>query len=116
MLSSDKNIETISELITELRRYVGLKTEYLKLDVIDKIVQIIKAIALLFVGIVILGMIIISLSIAAAFALAEIVHTAIAFCIIALLYLLVFFVFLVKRKQWIERPLVRFLSNLLLND
>lgn len=116
MLSSDKNIDTICELITELKRYIGLRTEYHKLDAIDKIVSIIKALALLFVTIVILSMIIIMLSIAAAFALAEFVNTAIAFCIIACVYLIAFFIFLAKRKQWIERPLVHFLSNLFLND
>lgn len=116
MLSSDKNIETISELITELKRYIELRSQYLKLDVIDKIVAITKAIALLLVTIVIIGMIAIMLSIAAAFALAHYVNTALAFCIIAFIYLLVFLVFLAKRKQWIERPLVHFLSNLFLND
>lgn len=116
MLSSDKNIDTISELFAELKRYIGLRTEYHKLDAIDKIVQVIKALSLLFVGLIILSMIVITLSIAAGFALAEFMHTALAFCIIAFIYLLFFFVFLAKRKQWIERPLVRFLSNLLLNS
>ena len=37
MLSSDKNVESIAQLIEILKHYLGLQTEYLKLDVIDKV-------------------------------------------------------------------------------
>ena len=43
MLSSDKNVETIAQLIEVLKHYLGLQTEYLKLDVIDKVVRLMKA-------------------------------------------------------------------------
>ena len=42
MLSSDKNVETIAQLIEVLKHYLGLQTEYLKLDVIDKVVRLLK--------------------------------------------------------------------------
>ena len=55
MLSSDKNVETIAQLIEVLKHYLGLQTEYLKLDVIDKVVRLLKAatLALIFILIII---------------------------------------------------------------
>ena len=42
MLSSDKNVETIAQLVEVLKHYLGLQKEYLKLDVIDKVVSLLK--------------------------------------------------------------------------
>ena len=46
MLSSDKNVENIGQLAQLLKKYVELQKEYLKLDVIDKIVRLITALTL----------------------------------------------------------------------
>ena len=35
MLSSDKNVETIAQLAEIVKHYLGIQTEYLKLDVVD---------------------------------------------------------------------------------
>ena len=44
MLSSDKNVETIAQLIEVLKHYFELHKEYLKLDVIDKVVRLLAGI------------------------------------------------------------------------
>jgi hypothetical protein len=46
MLSSDKSVETIAQLIEVLKNYIGLQKEYVKLDVIDKVVRLVTAIAI----------------------------------------------------------------------
>ena len=46
MLSSDKNVESIAQLVESVRNYVGLQGEYLKLDVIQKIVRLVTALTL----------------------------------------------------------------------
>ena len=46
MLSSDKNVESIAQLIEVLKHYLGLQTEYVKLDLIDKVVSLLTAAAL----------------------------------------------------------------------
>ena len=46
MFSSDKNIETIGQLVEVIRHYVGLQNEYLRLDVIEKVVRLITALAI----------------------------------------------------------------------
>ena len=46
MFSNDRNIETIGQLIESLKHYIGLQQQFLKLDVVDKIVQLITAITI----------------------------------------------------------------------
>ena len=43
MFSNDKNIETIGQLVEVIKHYIGLQNEYLRLDVIEKIVRLITA-------------------------------------------------------------------------
>ena len=52
MFSNDKNIETVGQLIEVLRHYIGLQNEYLRLDIVDKVVRLITA--LLIAGVVLL--------------------------------------------------------------
>ena len=116
MFSNDRNIETIGQLVEQLKHYVGLQREYLKLDIIEKVVRLITAITLTLVFALFAVLIIIFCSFAAAYALSSVVGTATAFALVALAYLIVFFVLAAFRKKWIERPVVRFLADLLLNN
>ena len=54
-------------------------------------------------------------SFAIAYALAPVVGTVWAFVIVAGAYLLLLILFIAKRRSWIEKPLVRFLAELLLS-
>ena len=114
MFSTDKNIETIAQLIEVVRHYIGLQSEYMKLDVVDKVVRLITAIAICFLLFTLLAISMIYLSFAAAFALADYVGMAPAFCIVAGAYLLILILFILFRHQWIEKPLVKFLASLLM--
>ena len=114
MFSNDKNIETIGQLVEVIRHYVGLQNEYLRLDVIEKVVRLITALAIAAVTFLIILIIFIYLSFAAAYALAPHVGHPVAFLIVAAFYILVFLLFLAFRKSWVEKPLVRFLASLLM--
>jgi len=46
MFSSDRNVENIGQLLELLKHYFGLQTEYVKLDVIDKVVRLLTVAAL----------------------------------------------------------------------
>lgn len=116
MFSTDKNIETIAQLIEVVKHYIGLRTKYMKLDVIDKIVRLLTALIMVAVLSLLLFLCLIYLSFAAAFALEPLIGTAAAFASIAGAYLIVFLLCIAFRKQWIERPLVRFLASLLMQD
>ena len=115
MFSNDKNVETIAHLIEVLKHYIGLQSEYVKLDVIEKVVRLLTVITIVVVFCTIL-LISLIYSFAAAFALQALVGSLIwAFLIVAGGYLLLLFVFILLRHRLIERPLVRFLGSLLMS-
>ena len=67
MFSNDKNVETIGQLVEVLKHYIGLQSEYMKLDVVDKVVRLLTAITM---TVVLLGLFLIAiiyLSFAAAY-------------------------------------------------
>ena len=115
MFSNDQNIETIGQLVETIKHYVGLKSEYIKLDMVEKTVRILTAIAIMAILCVLLSLMLIYLSFAAAYALMPLVGGVAAFAIIACAYLAMLLLCLSFRKQWIERPLVKFLASLLLS-
>jgi hypothetical protein len=114
MFSNDKNIETIGQLVEVVKHYIGLQNEYLRLDVIEKVVRLITALSIAAVTFLIVLIIFIYLSFAAAYTLAPYVGTPVAFLIVAAFYILIFLLFLAFRKSWVEKPLVRFLASLLM--
>ena len=114
MFSTDKNIETIAQLIEVVRHYIGLQTKYMKLDVIEKIVRLLTALIMVAVLSILFFIGIIYLSFAAVYALEPTLGTAAAFAAVAGAYFVVLILFVVFRKKWIERPLVRFLASMLM--
>jgi hypothetical protein len=115
MLSSDKNVENIGQLAQLLKKYVELQKEYLKLDVIDKIVRLITALTLTIVLLLLGVAVLFYLSFACVYWLEPITGTALAFFIIAIFFLTLLLIVFLNRKTWIQRPLVRFLADVLLN-
>lgn len=116
MFSNDKNIETIGQLVEVLKRYIGLQKEYLKLDAIEKFVRLMTALILAAVLFLLVVITLIYFSFAAAYAMAPHTGTAWAFCIVALFYFLALIMVILFRKKWIERPLVKFLASLLMEQ
>ena len=114
MFSNDQNIETIGQLVELVRHYVGLQNEYLRLDVIEKVVRLITALVMAAVVFLIVIIILIYLSFAAAYAMAPSLGHPAAFCIVAGFYIIVFLLIMAFRKSWVEKPLVRFLASLLM--
>ena len=115
MLSSDKNVETIGRMVMVLRKYLQLQGEYLKIGAIDKAVRLIAAAALALVLFMLLSAIGILLSIALAFWLAQWTGSALAFTLVAALYLLIIILVVNYRQTLIVRPLVRFLTQTLMD-
>lgn len=115
MLSSDKNVESIAQLVETVKSYVGLQGEYLKLDVIEKIVRLATALTLAFVFLLLTIAFLFYLSFACVYWLVPFTGTALAFFIMALFFLAILALVYFNRRAWIERPLVRFLASVLLN-
>lgn len=115
MISSDKNIETIAQLVEATKQYIGVRTEYVKLDIIEKVVRLVTLAAITIIALLLVLLMLIYLSFAAAYALSHVTGTVWAFVIVAGFYLLLLILFVYNRRNWIEKPLVRFLADLLLN-
>lgn len=115
MFSKDENIESIAQLIDILKHYIGLQAEYVKLDVIEKIVRLLTAIALLVAFCVLAILSIIPFSFAIAYWLEPAIGMAWSFAAVGTVYLLLILFLACFRHRLIERPLVRFLANLLLS-
>ena len=78
MFSNDKNVETIAQLVEVLKHYIGLQSEYVKLDIIEKFVRLLTVFAILIVFCTILFISLIYLSFAAVYALQPLVGSC--FC------------------------------------
>lgn len=111
MLSSDKNVAAIGQLVETARHYVGLQKDYLKLDVVDKFVRLLAAFVLLTLFLIIIAAIIIFYSFALAFWLSSHIGHVAAFSLVGGFHILVIVLLIVFRKPLIERPLVSFLAN-----
>lgn len=115
MLSSDKNVENIAQLVEVLKNYIGLQKEYVKLDVIDKVVKLVTALTIAIVFIILGIAVLFYLSFAIVHWLEPLTGLGLAYFLIAMLFLILIILVCVYRKAWIERPLVRFLADTLLN-
>lgn len=114
MFSNDRNIESIGQLVEVLKHYIGLQKEYVKLDVIEKVVRLLTVCTMTVVLGILLIITLIYCSFAVAYVLAPALGMVAAFCLVAAFYLLLLILCLIFRKQWIEKPLVRFLASLLM--
>lgn len=115
MFSNDQNIETIGQLIETLKHYAQTQGEYVKLSAVEKTVRILTVLAMTAILGILLTFILIFLGLAAAAAVAPAVGQATAYCMVAGVYLVVLLLVVAFRKQWIERPLVRFFAEILLS-
>ncbi len=115
MLSSDKNVETIAQLIEVLKHYVGLQTEYAKLNTIDKVVRLFTAIALAILFIIIAVAVLLFFWLGISLWLANYMAMPFAFLLVSAAHLVLLILVYIFRKPWIERPLVRFLAGILMS-
>jgi len=115
MLSSDKNVETIAQLIEVLKHYLGLQQEYIKLDVIDKVVRLLTAAALAILFFLLVIGILLFFWFGIAYWMAPSVGLTTAFMIVAGFNAILLLLFIIFRKSLLERPLVRFLASLFMS-
>lgn len=115
MFSNDNNVETIAQLIEVLKHYIGLQSEYVRLDVIEKVVRLLTITAIVSVMALLLIISLIYFSFAAAYALEPYLGLVGAFSLIGAIYFLALIMFILFRKQLVEKPLVRFLASLLMS-
>ena len=104
MFSNDKNIETIAQLVEVLKHYIGLKADYLKVDLAEKIVKLLTVATMVVVLSFLLILVLIYLSFALAFGLATFIGTATAFLAVAGVYFILFWCAFYRRCLWSKQP------------
>lgn len=116
MLSSDKNIETIGQLLVEIKHYIDLQGKNMQLGLVQKTSKL--ASALVLVGLVcgLFAVVLIFLSFTLASMLAAFVGQTAGYLLVALVYLLLAALIYAKRRSWIETPITRFVASILLSD
>lgn len=115
MLSSDKNVESIVELIDALKEHVELQKEYLELNVIEKVVKLVTALTVAIIFVILGVAVLFYLTFAIVYWMEPLTGLGLAFFLVAVFFVVLLSLVFAFRKQWIERPLVRFLANTLLN-
>lgn len=117
MFSSDKNIETISQLISEIKRYAELRGKSLQIDFVCKLTILASAMVLGLILFLLGGLAILFVSMTLVATLTSLTGSAIAAnAIVVLIYLLLGALIYAKRRTWIQAPLANFLANLFLGD
>ena len=115
MFSNDQNIETIAQLVEVLKRYLTTKSDLLRIDITEKVVKLLTAMAMSFILSFILVLVLIYLSFTIAYALSTLIGLSFAFLAVTGVYIFIFLLCILNRRRWIERPLVRFLADLLID-
>lgn len=117
MFSSDKNIDTISQLIVEIKRYVELRTEGLQIDFVTKMSRLFTAIILFAILFMLAALAVMFVSMTAAAALSSIIGSqAGAYALIVLAYVIIGVIVFINRRRWIEAPITHFIAALFLDN
>ena len=117
MFTNDKTIDNLQTLFAEVRHYVDLQKDYIKLDITHKLTVLLSTLILILI-LVVLGMIaLFYLSFTLAYVLEPLVGgLTTSYAIITGGILLISLIIYWCRQRIIIQPLTNFLANLLLND
>lgn len=117
MFATDKTIDSLQALMTEVKNYVDLQKDYVKLDITHKLTVLLSTLILILVLVVLGMMALFYLSFTLAYVLEPHVGGLMnSYGIICAAILLLGAVIYGFRKKLIVQPLTTFLANLLLND
>ena len=117
MFATDKTIDSLQALLTEVKHYVDLQKDYVKLDITHKLTVLLSTLILILI-LVVLGMIaLFYLSFTLAYVLEPLVGgLTTSYAIITGGILLLGALIYGCRQRLIIQPLTNFLANVLLND
>lgn len=117
MFVNDKTIDNLQSLLTEVKKYIDLQKDYVKLDITHKLTILLSTLILILI-LVVLGMIaLFYLSFTLAYVLEPLVGGLTnSYAIITGGILLISLLVYLFRQRLIIQPLTNFLANLFIND
>lgn len=117
MIEYQEPVENFEQLFAEIKKYLALQTEYVKVDFVEKLSIILSTLLIITIVLVMVVAALFFLFFSLAYALEPVLGSlALSFALIAGLYLLLTAIFYSLRKKLIINPLVRLLTNLFLNN
>ena len=117
MFTNDKTIDNLQEILIEVKQYITLQKDYIKLDITHKLTVLLSTLILILI-LVVLGMIaLFYLSFTLAYILEPYVGgLTISYAIITGGILIIGLCIYLFRQKVIIQPLTSFFANLFLND
>ena len=117
MFSNDKSINTLEDLFREVKKYIGLQGQYIKIDLVEKLTILISTLILICI-LIVLGMTaLFYLSFMLVYSIDSWVNNLIAsYAIIGVCIILIGIGIYIFRKRLIFQPMVNFLAKLFLED
>ena len=117
MFANDKSIDNLTELFKEVKKYLKLQGEYVKLDLVEKLTILSSTLTLIFVLIILGTMAAFYLSFMLVYVLASATGSLVAgYAIIGGILILLAFIIYRLRQKLIFQPMVNFLARLFLDD
>lgn len=117
MFANDKSIDNLTELFKEVKKYLKLQGEYVKLDLVEKLTILLSTLTLIFVLIILGTMAAFYLSFMLIYVLASATGSLVAgYAIIGGILILLAFIIYRLRQKLIFQPMVNFLARLFLDD
>lgn len=117
MFANDKSIDNLTELFKEVKKYLKLQGEYVKLDLVEKLTILLSTLTLIFVLIILGTMAAFYLSFMLVYVLASATGSLVAgYAIIGGILILLAFIIYRLRQKLIFQPMANFLARLFLDD
>lgn len=117
MFANDKSIDNLTELFKEVKKYLKLQGEYVKLELVEKLTILLSTLTLIFVLIILGTMAAFYLSFMLVYVLASATGSLVAgYAIIGGILILLAFIIYRLRQKLIFQPMVNFLARLFLDD
>lgn len=117
MFANDKSIDNLTELFKEVKKYLKLQGEYVKLDLVEKLTILLSTLTLIFVLIILGTMAAFYLSFMLVYVLASATGSLVAgYAIIGGILILLAFIIYRLRQKLIFQPMINFLARLFLDD
>ena len=117
MSANENMINSLESLVKEIKKYIELQGQYIKLDIVEKLTVLLSTLILILILIVLGMMALFYFSFMLVYALEPVVGSLIgAYAVIGGVILLLGAAVYRMRKQWIFQPIVNFLAKLFLED
>lgn len=117
METPESNPDMYKSLVKEVKDYILLSYDLLRLNLVEKLSRVIALILSLFVGILLLVTALVYFSLAFVYWTGIFFGSLIpGFLILGGLFLLLFFIFFSLRKRLFVNPMIKFLSGIFFNE